>query len=136
VSACELCGHDGGELLWSDARSRVVHVREPGYPGFCRVIWRTHVKEMTDLSEADRAYLMHVVFTVEAVLREHLDPLKINLASLGNVVPHLHWHVIPRYADDPHFPQPIWSAAQRPDRLDPRHADTQALASAIGTRLG
>jgi diadenosine tetraphosphate (Ap4A) HIT family hydrolase len=42
-----------------------------------------------------------------------MQPDKINLASLGNVVPHLHWHVIPRFADDAHFPSPIWASPQR-----------------------
>ena len=42
-----------------------------------------------------------------------MQPLKVNVASLGNVVPHLHWHVIPRYADDAHFPAPVWAQAVR-----------------------
>ncbi len=37
----------------------------------------------------------------------------LNLASFGNVVPHLHWHLIPRYLDDRHFPQPVWGPRQR-----------------------
>lgn len=110
---CELCERDGGELLWRDPRCRVVYVDEPGYPGFCRVIWVAHVKEMSDLSDGDRAHCMRIVFAVESVLREVLRPEKINLASLGNLTPHLHWHVIPRFRDDPHFPNPIWSGRQR-----------------------
>lgn len=132
---CELCSRTGGELLWQGEHCRVVHVEEPGYPGFCRVIWQAHVKEMTDLSEDDREHLMEVVFAVEAVLREQLEPAKINLASLGNVVPHLHWHVIPRFADDPHFPQPIWAKAQRAIAPGRPHASTTALAAALGTAL-
>lgn len=132
---CELCTRTGGELLWQGERLRVVHIEEPGYPGFCRVIWQAHVKEMTDLSEDDREHLMEVVFAVEAVLREQLDPLKINLASLGNAVAHLHWHVIPRFADDPHFPQPIWGKSQRPIASKARHASTTALAAALGAAL-
>jgi diadenosine tetraphosphate (Ap4A) HIT family hydrolase len=42
-----------------------------------------------------------------------MQPDKINLASLGNVVPHLHWHVIPRFVDDPHFPNPVWGVKVR-----------------------
>lgn len=68
---------------------------------------------MTDLSDSDRAHFMKVVFAVEAALRELLHPGKINLASLGNQTPHLHWHVIPRYQDDAHFPSPVWSARLR-----------------------
>ena len=127
---CELCSRTGGELLWQDSRLRVVYVEEPGYPGYCRVIWEAHVKEMTDLSEAERSHFMDVVFAVESVLREQLYPDKINLASLGNVVPHLHWHVIPRYLDDPHFPQPIWSNPQRAITEQVRHPNTATLAGA------
>ncbi len=63
---------------------------------------------MTDLDQVDRHELMAVVFAVEAVLRQLFSPDKINLASFGNMTPHLHWHVIPRWLDDPHFPEPIW----------------------------
>ena len=132
---CELCDRTGGELLWQGDRLRIVHVDEPGYPGFCRVIWQAHVKEMTDLSEDERMHLMEVVFAVEAVLREQLEPAKINLASLGNAVPHLHWHVIARYPDDPHFPQPIWAAAPRKTNAGGRGVSTSALASALAAAL-
>ena len=110
---CELCDSDGGEMIWRDGQCRVVQVTEPGYPGFCRAIWNAHVAEMTDLNEAERAGFMRVVFTVEATLRELLQPDKVNLASLGNVTPHLHWHVIPRFRGDPHFPNPIWATPVR-----------------------
>jgi diadenosine tetraphosphate (Ap4A) HIT family hydrolase len=132
---CELCSRTGGELLWRDERCRVIHVAERGYPGFCRVVWQAHVREMTDLSDEDRLHLMEVVFAVESVLRELLVPDKINLATLGNVVPHLHWHVIPRYADDPHFPEPIWAEAKRPAGEVAREANTTALASALAAAL-
>ena len=127
--ACELCETVGGVLLWQGERLRIVHVSEPGYPGYCRVVWEAHVKEMTDLEDEDRAHLMDVVFAVESVLREQLEPLKLNLASLGNHVPHLHWHVVPRFADDPHFPHPIWGKAVRgePDR----DIDVGALKRAV-----
>lgn len=82
------------------------------YPGFCRVIWRSHVAEMSDLAGAERRHLMALVFATESALRLLYAPEKINLASLGNLVPHLHWHVIPRFLDDQNFPAPIWSAAK------------------------
>ena len=112
--ACELCDGVGGELVWQDSKCRVVRVGDPDYPGFCRVVWQEHVKEMTDLAAPERLHLMRVVFAVEAGLRELLSPDKVNLASLGNMSPHLHWHVIPRFRGDRHFPGPIWGApAQR-----------------------
>lgn len=114
--SCELCDQVGGTLLWQDAFCRVVLVDDADYPGLCRVIWNRHVKEMTDLAQQDRRHLIETVFTVEEILREILQPDKINLASLGNLTPHLHWHVIPRYRHDSHFPQPIWGTAQREGR--------------------
>lgn len=113
MNACPLCAAHDETLLWQDACCRVILVDDPDYPGYCRVIWNAHIKEMTDLSEHDRVHFMQVVFTVESVLRELLRPDKINLASLGNQTPHLHWHVIPRYKDDAHFPNPVWSARLR-----------------------
>jgi diadenosine tetraphosphate (Ap4A) HIT family hydrolase len=123
-------------MLWRDARCRVVLADEP-FPGFCRVIWNAHVREMTDLGAADRDHLMRVVFAVESALRARLGPVKMNLATLGNVTPHLHWHVIPRFVDDSHFPQPVWGAQQRegaarglPDDL------AQSLAGDLVALLG
>ena len=114
---CPLCDTPGGALLWQDDFCRVVLVTDtPDYPGFCRVILNRHVAEMTDLALQERARLMMTVMKVEQVLRELMQPDKINLASLGNVVPHVHWHVIPRFADDPHFPNPIWGERVREAR--------------------
>lgn len=113
MNACPLCAARDEILLWQDARCRVILISDPDYPGYCRVIWNAHVKEMTDLSAPDRAHFMQVVFAAESALRELLQPDKINLASLGNQTPHLHWHVIPRYTDDAHFPNPVWSGRLR-----------------------
>lgn len=132
--SCELCDTSGGPLLWQDAHCRVIRVDEPGYPGFCRVIWNAHVKEMSDLDAADRSHCMAVVFGVEQTLRALMRPDKINIASLGNMVAHVHWHVIPRFADDPHFPQPVWGTRQREFRAA-RSVDHIQLAAAIAENL-
>ena len=126
--SCELCEADGGSVLWRDEFCRVVRPAVEGYPGFLRVIVNRHVKEMTDLAERER--LMRVVFAAETVLRQLYHPDKVNLASLGNVVPHLHWHVIARFVDDVHFPDPIWAPARRAAKPRPAVTD-DALARAI-----
>jgi len=113
VSACELCVTDAGEILWQNELCRIVLVNDPDYPGYCRVILKRHVAEMTDLGKMGRPHFMAVVLAVEQALRQVMAPDKINLASLGNVVPHLHWHVIPRFRGDKHFPNSIWGAPQR-----------------------
>jgi diadenosine tetraphosphate (Ap4A) HIT family hydrolase len=127
--SCELCNSPGGKVLWKDGFCRVVLVEDADYPGFCRVILEQHVKEMTDLDPAARERLMRVVFSAEAALRESSHPDKVNLASLGNVTPHLHWHVIPRWRDDRHFPAPIWGEPQRAPM--PRDFNARALGQAL-----
>lgn len=130
--SCELCAAEGGTALWRDDLCRVVRPAVEGYPGFLRVIVNRHVKEMTDLAERER--LMRVVFACEAALRQLYNPDKVNLASLGNVVPHLHWHVIARFADDSHFPDAIWAAPRR--HSAPRvEVKDEALARAIMAAL-
>ncbi len=135
---CELCNAPGGDVVYQGTQFRVVLVDDAQYPGFCRVIWRDHVVEVTDLNELDRMLMMDVLWQVETVVRDVMQPKKINLASLGNVVPHLHWHIIPRYADDAHFPSPVWATAQRvtpQDAIEARRALLPALRDALALRL-
>ncbi|OYU26726.1 MAG: HIT domain-containing protein [Burkholderiales bacterium PBB2] len=120
LSDCPLCRdallaapEPGVELLLQRPRYRVVRVLDADFPAFYRVIWQTHVAEFSDLPAPDRLVCMEAVTAVEQALRSQLQPTKVNLATLGNVVPHLHWHVIARFDWDTHFPAPIWAAAQR-----------------------
>ena len=109
MTNCTLCQTTGGQLLWENDQIRVIDARDHQYPGFTRVIWKAHVAEMTDLSPADQLTLMQAVLQVEMIQRRILQPHKVNLAAFGNMVPHLHWHIIPRWRDDVHFPQPVWA---------------------------
>ena len=141
---CDLCkllaGFDAAPagaaspLVWRDERLAVVLVDEPGYPGYTRVVWHDHVREMTDLSPEDRDHVMWAVWAVEQAQRTTMAPHKVNVASFGNMTPHVHWHVIPRYTDDAHFPNPTWGAKQR--EADPAAvAARAALLPACARRL-
>ena len=124
--------------IWCDENVVVLLVGDAAYPGFCRVVWQRHVKEMTDLTPQQRARIMQVVWQVEQAQREVMQPEKINLASLGNMTPHLHWHVIPRYLDDAHFPDPVWAVARRTTAaatLAARAALLPQLSAAVAARL-
>ncbi len=136
-AACEFCSSPGGPVLWQNDLCRVVRVDDPDYPGFLRVILRRHAREMTDLTAGERERLMVVVFEVEAAVREAMQPDKMNVASLGNMTPHVHWHVVPRFADDRHFPSPIWAVPRRDSHVVPeREARAAGLARAVLARLG
>ena len=117
VAGCELCEQVGGELIWQNEQVRVILVNDPLFTGFTRVIWQEHAAEMTDLTPEQRSQLMRTVCLVEQVQRDVLKPTKVNLASLGNMVAHVHWHVIPRFEDDACFPNPVWA-------LSPEQAKT------------
>jgi diadenosine tetraphosphate (Ap4A) HIT family hydrolase len=113
-------------------------VNDSDLPGFCRVIWNQHVSEMTSLSYSEREHLMSLVFAVEEAVRHVMQPDKMNIAALGNMVPHIHWHVIPRYKDDAFFPGSAWSerTQQTPEailavRTQLVHALPAAIKSAI-----
>ncbi|MDF1483770.1 HIT family protein [Ramlibacter sp. H39-3-26] len=135
---CPLCSTDGGALVWRGARLRVIRADEAGFPAFYRVVWSGHAAEFSDLSAPERIHCMEAVTVVEQVLREHLAPAKVNLAALGNMVPHLHWHVIARFGWDSHFPASVWASAQRerqPAREAAVSAALPAVEAAVAARL-
>lgn len=132
---CPLCQTDGENILWQDAYCRIIRVADADYAGYCRVIWTAHVAEMTDLDASERGLVMRRVHAVEAALRECFAPTKINLASLGNMVPHLHWHLIARYADDAHFPDPVWAPRRRTSAPQPQ-VDDDTLRHTLGAWIG
>ena len=142
MTNCTLCEEDlkpeEGELIWQGDECRVILVNDPDLPGFCRVIWNHHVAEMSDLTYGEREHLMTLVFAVEEAIRHVMHPDKVNLATLGNMVPHIHWHVIPRYKNDAFFPGSAWSAriqevAKSP--LEDRKALAKQLPDAIRSAI-
>jgi len=92
---------------------------------------------MGELSREEREALMAVVFAVEAAVSETMQPDKMNLASLGNMTPHVHWHVIPRFRDDRHFPGPSWAPPKRDAAVSRERTERAAgIAAALIKKLG
>jgi diadenosine tetraphosphate (Ap4A) HIT family hydrolase len=120
---CVLCQPTAFEVLWQDDFCRVILLGDADYPAYCRVELNAHVKEMTDLAPQDRARAMKIVFAVESMIRTVIQPDKINLASLGNKTPHMHWHVVPRFETDKHFPNSHWGEAVRETKKASLSAD-------------
>ena len=136
MTDCPLCTDRGGELIAECApHFRVIRAIDANFPAFYRLIWQQHTAEFSDLSPAQRQLCMEAVAAIERVLRQHLQPTKINLASLGNVVPHLHWHIIARFDWDSHYPDPVWAQTRRSaatEKLQALQAQLPALDTAIG----
>lgn len=131
---CQLCTDSGGHLVFRNEQLRIVQVTDaPNFPAFYRVIWNAHVAEFSDLSASERLSCLDAVVKVEEILRKQLQPTKINLATLGNVVPHLHWHVMARFDWDTHFPNPVWGQAVR--AADARMQNVQAQCEQINQQI-
>jgi len=142
MSNCILCKDElkpeEGTLIWRGDDCRVILVNDPDLPGFCRVIWNHHVRELSDLTYGERELLMNLVNAVEEAVRHVMHPDKVNLAALGNQVPHIHWHVIPRYKDDAFFPGSAWSARTQQtlaSTLEERKRKTLDLPAAIKSAI-
>jgi diadenosine tetraphosphate (Ap4A) HIT family hydrolase len=135
---CELCQTAGGRLVWLKGDWRVIRVADDAFPAFYRVVYRPHVAEFSQLAPHDRQRCMALVAAVEGVLLSRLQPAKVNLAAFGNMVPHLHWHVVARFAWDSHFPQPVWGARQRdvePPAVDRLAVTLDTLDAAVAAAL-
>lgn len=136
--SCALCLGDGGLLLWRGAGLRLVRADEALHPAWWRLVCDAHVAEFTDLDALARASCIDALALLEQAVREALQPDKVNLASFGNVVSHLHWHVIARWRDDAHWPQPSWGPPLRgadPSRLDALRARLAAVEALAVERL-
>ena len=130
AAGCPLCDGPGGRVVLQAPRWRLVHAQEAGFPAFYRVVWQDHVREFSQLAPGDRQACVGAVVAVEEVLLRRLRPAKVNVASLGNAVPHLHWHVVARFDWDSHFPGAVWAGALRAQdvaRLDALAAGLPAL---------
>jgi len=142
MANCVLCKDDlrpeEGELIWRGDDCRVILVNDPDLPGFCRVIWNRHIAEMSDLTYGEREHVMSLVFVVEEAVRHVMHPDKVNLAALGNMVPHIHWHIIPRYQDDAFFPGSAWSVRTQElpqSSLEARRGLAKQLPAAIRSAI-
>jgi diadenosine tetraphosphate (Ap4A) HIT family hydrolase len=88
------------------------------FPGWVVLILKRHATELFQLERGERARMLDEVSRVAGVIHEVYAPRKINYELLGNQVPHIHWHVIPRRADDPAPHAAVWTVPHTPRRLD------------------
>lgn len=109
---------------------RVLRMNDATYPWLILVPRLTDAREIVDLSAADRVLLMDEIAWSSQALKDLLQPDKINVAALGNVVPQLHVHVLARFKEDPAWPRPVWGLAP-PIRFEPGDA-----AREVGTWRG
>ncbi|MCM2356864.1 MAG: HIT family protein [Geobacteraceae bacterium] len=112
MQTCPMCTmwHDQPELRIAEMdRCYVLLNRDQFFPGYTFVFTRNHVTELFHLDRQARAAVVEEVNAVAAALYNLFKPAKMNYELLGNMVPHMHWHLVPRFQGDPLWPRPIWS---------------------------
>jgi diadenosine tetraphosphate (Ap4A) HIT family hydrolase len=110
--------------------------RDQFFPGYTFVFPREHVTELFHLDREMRSALMEEVTSVAAALYNLFKPDKMNYELLGNMVPHMHWHLVPRFAADPLWPRPIWSDPHEPVLLSAADCSDRitAIRAALSSR--
>lgn len=91
--------------------SYVILNRDQYFPGYTLLFTKIHATELFHLDREVRVALMEEVSSVAEALYSIYTPAKINYELLGNMVPHIHWHIVPRFASEPLWPRPIWAEA-------------------------
>ena len=121
TAACVMCdkyGTGGGDLHIADLESSRVFLHEDQFfPGYVLLVLRRHATELYELSAAERRTLIEEVSRVAEALSRVFRPVKMNYELLGNQVPHVHWHLVPRLATDPEPHAPIWRVEHAPAPL-------------------
>lgn len=130
-AACPLCAKvagEGGLLIADLATSRVYLHEDQFFAGYVLVVLRRHATEIYQLSVEERQALIEDVSRVAEALARVFRPLKMNYELLGNQVPHIHWHVIPRLPGDPEPRWPVWRVRHDPAPMAPAAADDRIEA--------
>lgn len=87
------------------------------FKGYSFVTLKCHQEELYELADNSRKHFLEDMSRVAAALARTLKPDKMNYELLGNGMPHLHWHLIPRYKTDPMWGRPIWTGPRHRKRL-------------------
>jgi diadenosine tetraphosphate (Ap4A) HIT family hydrolase len=118
------------------SESVVTLADEQAYRGYCILYLKDHQESLAELSFERQERLWNDVARVAEALRRELAPARLNYACLGNMLRHVHWHVTPRYADDPEAQHPIWVRPLAERRVALPAAEREDLLKRIRSALG
>lgn len=123
VAECPLCRKVSAvrelpddELVWQFPHSLAFLGPWQFYHGYCVLVSRAHHTELSQLDERERSAFLAEMCLLARAIEDCFRPHKLNHELLGNLVPHLHWHIFPRSQNDPESLKPVWLALDRADR--------------------
>jgi len=99
-----------------------------------KIFVRRSVREFSDCTDEEKQAVWHALDVIEKEMLRYYRPEKINIASFGNMVPQVHWHIMARFKEDSYFPEPMWGPILREDRLD--LPPLKPFLAVIADRLG
>jgi diadenosine tetraphosphate (Ap4A) HIT family hydrolase len=123
------------DFLASLSESSIFLADEQTYRGYCLVFLAGHAERLEEIPIERQVRLWEDVARLATALRAELAPARINFACLGNFMAHVHWHVIPRYADDPEPLHPIWVRPLAERRLELPASERDDLIGRLRRRL-
>ena len=91
---------------------------EPSEIPWVKVFTKRKIKEFCECSADEKIEIFRIIDITENLMLDYFKADKINIASFGNILPHVHWHIMARFETDSHFPDPMWGAKQREPQLD------------------
>ena len=103
-------------LLYETENLRIE--REESEIPWLKIFTKHPYKEMSEVPSSIKLEIYTLLDIIEKEMITYYNPTKINIASFGNYVPHVHWHIMARFSEDSYYPEPMWGKKQRDGELD------------------
>ncbi len=126
---------DDGIFVAALSESIAILADDQFYPGYCILMLKDHHEQLAQLPAPRQARLWSDVAAVATALTAVCAPPRLNYECLGNLAAHIHWHVVPRYADDERRHEPIWVRPAEERRGSASPAQRRALVARLRTAL-
>ncbi|MBC8494327.1 MAG: HIT family protein [Candidatus Thioglobus sp.] len=82
-----------------------------------KIFTQRKIKEFSECTLEEKTEIFRIIDITEKLMLSYFKADKINIASFGNLLPHVHWHVMARFEQDSYFPEPMWGKKQRESQL-------------------
>jgi len=103
-------------ILYENSNIRI-EIEESEIP-WLKIFTQDPYKEMSEVPSKIKFEIYALLDMIEKEMLAYYNPTKINIASFGNYMPHVHWHIMARFEEDAYFPEPMWGKKQRESHLN------------------
>ncbi|HZP46435.1 MAG TPA: HIT family protein [Candidatus Binataceae bacterium] len=143
VAPCGICAtlarirrRESADLVAELPRSFLILGDQQFYRGYCILLAKRHVSELFLMPHGEAHELFDELLATARAINRVVAPLKLNYECLGNLEPHVHWHVLPRFASDPRCREPVWVRPEAERRVGLADGDRRELIEKVRAELG